>query len=199
MFATSAELDDGALAELREFTVGFERRLAEAPPTESVPSAASCAAAYQGRGTMPCTQTRGRRRTLRGRRNKQSTSALKTKATAKQEENGSPLTNSNRRPPPYHGESARPQETAQMPIPWRFPTGQAISRPWWIESRPAPSRLARPETCPHDLSPKQHPRRRRAGAARRLRGRRIRSPREVERFLDRERAADLGRAGDLVG
>jgi hypothetical protein len=41
MFATSAELDDGALAELREFTAAFERRLADAPPTESVPSAAS--------------------------------------------------------------------------------------------------------------------------------------------------------------
>jgi hypothetical protein len=26
MFATSAELDDGALAELREFTAAFERR-----------------------------------------------------------------------------------------------------------------------------------------------------------------------------
>ena len=50
MFATSAELDDGALAELREFTAA--RRLADAPPTESVPPAASRAAAYQGRGTM---------------------------------------------------------------------------------------------------------------------------------------------------
>jgi hypothetical protein len=50
MFATSAELDDGALAELREFTAAFERRLADAPPTESVPPAASRAAAYQGRG-----------------------------------------------------------------------------------------------------------------------------------------------------
>ena len=37
MFATSAELDDGALAELHEFTAAFERRLADAPPTESVP------------------------------------------------------------------------------------------------------------------------------------------------------------------
>jgi hypothetical protein len=52
MFATSAELDDGALAELREFTAAFEGRLADAPPTESVPPAASRAAAYQGRGTM---------------------------------------------------------------------------------------------------------------------------------------------------
>ena len=48
MFATSAEFDDGALAELREFTAAFERRLADAPPSESVPPAASRAAAYQG-------------------------------------------------------------------------------------------------------------------------------------------------------
>jgi acetyl esterase/lipase len=53
MFATSAELDDGALAELREFTAAFEQRLADAPPTESVPRTASRAAAHQGRGTMP--------------------------------------------------------------------------------------------------------------------------------------------------
>jgi hypothetical protein len=52
MFATSAELDDGALADLREFTAAFERRLADAPQTELVPPAASRAAAYQGRGTM---------------------------------------------------------------------------------------------------------------------------------------------------
>jgi acetyl esterase/lipase len=52
MFATSAELDD-ALAELCEFTAAFEQRLADAPPTESVPPAVSRAAAYQGRGTMP--------------------------------------------------------------------------------------------------------------------------------------------------
>jgi hypothetical protein len=50
MFATSAELDDGALADLREFTAAFERRLADAPQTELVPPAASRAAAYQGRG-----------------------------------------------------------------------------------------------------------------------------------------------------
>ena len=31
MFATSAELDDGALAELREFTAALEQRLADAP------------------------------------------------------------------------------------------------------------------------------------------------------------------------
>jgi hypothetical protein len=53
MFATSAEIDDGALAELREFAAAFERRLADAPPTESVPPAASRAAAYQGRGKPP--------------------------------------------------------------------------------------------------------------------------------------------------
>jgi hypothetical protein len=53
MFATSTELDDGALAGLRAFTAAFERRLADAPPTESVPPAASCAAAYQGRRAMP--------------------------------------------------------------------------------------------------------------------------------------------------
>jgi hypothetical protein len=97
MFATSAELDDGALAELREFTAAFERRLADAPPTESVPPAASRAAAYQGRGTIAAPK----RVDVGGRcvdvRNKKSTSALKTKAT-KQEENGSFLTDSNRRP-----------------------------------------------------------------------------------------------------
>ena len=66
MFATSAELDDGALAELREFTAVFERRLAERA-SDRVGSAGSIA-----RGRLPgtrdddCTQTRGRRRTLRG-------------------------------------------------------------------------------------------------------------------------------------
>src|SRR5262249_58157061 len=46
---------------------------------------------------------RGRWWTLRGRRKNQPASAAKTKATAEQGESGSPLTDSNRRPPPYHG------------------------------------------------------------------------------------------------
>jgi hypothetical protein len=50
MFATSAELDDGALAELREFTAAFERRLADAPPTESVPAGSIA------RGRLPGTR-----------------------------------------------------------------------------------------------------------------------------------------------
>jgi len=53
MFATSGELDDGALAELCEFTAAFEQRLADAPRIESVPPAAWRAAACQGQGTMP--------------------------------------------------------------------------------------------------------------------------------------------------
>jgi hypothetical protein len=52
-FAKNAVLDAGALAELREVTTAFERRLAGTPPIESVPPAASRAAAYRGRGTMP--------------------------------------------------------------------------------------------------------------------------------------------------
>jgi len=111
MFATSAELDDGALAELREFTAAFERRLADAPPTESVPAGSIARGRLPGTRDDDCTQTRGRRRTLRGRRNKKSTSALKTKATTKQEENGSPLTDSNRRPPPYHERRMQPVAT----------------------------------------------------------------------------------------
>jgi acetyl esterase len=51
--AKSAVLDDRALAELREFTAAFERRLAGMPPIESVPPAAARAAAYGGQGTMP--------------------------------------------------------------------------------------------------------------------------------------------------
>jgi hypothetical protein len=51
-FAKNAVLDAGALAELREVTTAFER-LAGTPPIESVPPAASRAAAYRRRGTMP--------------------------------------------------------------------------------------------------------------------------------------------------
>src|SRR6266581_339051 len=43
--------------------------------------------------------------TLRGRRNHQPSSTRTTERRAKQEEIGSPLTDSNRRPPPYHGTS----------------------------------------------------------------------------------------------
>ena len=99
---------------------------------------------------------------------------------------------------PYHGESARPRDIRAGGIAWRAALlrrfASLVDR---VSSRP--SRLARPKICPHDLSPRQHPRRGRAEVARRLRGRRIRSPREVERFLDREPAADLRGAGDLVG
>src|SRR5436190_23620404 len=31
------------------------------------------------------------------------------------------------------------------------------SHPWWIESRAVPSLSPEPKTCPHDLSPRQHP------------------------------------------
>src|SRR6184192_974316 len=41
--------------------------------------------------------------TLRGRRQRQPPSTRATERRAKQEESGSPLTDSNRRPPPYHG------------------------------------------------------------------------------------------------
>ena len=43
--------------------------------------------------------------TLRGRRQRQPPSTRATERRAKQEESGSPLTDSNRRPPPYHGTS----------------------------------------------------------------------------------------------
>ncbi len=50
---TSAGLDEAAIAELRAFTLEFERRLAGAAPIESVPVAASRAAGREGRGTIP--------------------------------------------------------------------------------------------------------------------------------------------------
>ena len=97
-----------------------------------------------------------------------------------------------------HGESARPRGIrAGGSVAFRIAQTIRVLGGSSLASRP--SRLARPKICPHDLSPRQHPRRGRAEAARRLRGRRIRSPREVERFLDGEPAADLRGAGDLVG
>src|SRR5437867_3431255 len=67
--------------------------------------------ARDGRDAQSCCSTRsapprpsgGRWWTLRGRRNRRTWSTRTTETSATQEESGSPLTDSNRRPPPYHG------------------------------------------------------------------------------------------------
>lgn len=51
--AKTAVLDEEAVAELRAFNLGFEQRLAAAPPIESVPVQTSRAAARAGSGTIP--------------------------------------------------------------------------------------------------------------------------------------------------
>src|SRR5437773_4799756 len=56
---------------------------------------------FSTRSTPP-NSSRGRWWTLRGRRNSDPPSVSATETAAEQAQNGSPLTDSNRRPPPYH-------------------------------------------------------------------------------------------------
>jgi len=64
----------------------------------------------------------------------------------------SPLTASNRRPPPYHGEIGAARHPAQVRPRMAFSASPRAFRSRSIQSRAAPSRTGRPETFPQGLS-----------------------------------------------
>src|SRR5712691_1477606 len=67
--------------------------------------------------------------TLRGRRKRQPSSTRTTERGAKQEERRSPLTDSNRRPPPYHGGALPTELRGQCGHSRRSPgDGEKINR-----------------------------------------------------------------------
>ena len=80
--------------------------------------------------------------TLRGRRQRQPPSTRATERRAKQEESGSPLTDSNRRPPPYHG-GALPTE-----LRGRSRHSRRSSQPLSVRVEALAGRRARPLPAP---------------------------------------------------